>query len=44
MERLQMTLGDDHQARSPFCAADKVEYVKIPYAGGDSAIGVRPAE
>lgn len=45
MEHLQMFLSADHANRSPLCAADRMEYVKLPVpsekgigftAGGDA--------
>lgn len=41
MERMKRWLGDNHRERSPFCRAEKTEYVKI-YVSEDGEVGSSP--
>lgn len=34
MQRVQKWCGEDHQLRSPFCMAEKMEYLKLPLQDG----------
>jgi hypothetical protein len=45
MNIVEHCVSYDHQARSPLCIAFKMEYVKIPYDGGEgSELGVPPVK